>query len=301
MRVLVTGGTGFIGRHAIAPLQAKGYEVHAVDICENPEPVEGVVYHQLDLLDPGQLAEVVKEISADRLLHFAWYVAPKEYLTSYNNVRWVSATMELLRLFSEHGGSRAVLAGTCFEYDLQRGFLNETVTPSEPDSLYGTCKNALRNLAQVYAQQNNISLAWGRIFFLYGPHEYASRLVASVANALLRGEEAKCSHGRQVRDFMHVQDVADAFVALLASEVTGTVNVASGTPTTLKDIVMTLAGLTGGEDLVRMGTYPTPENEAPVILGDARRLNNEVGWTPSMNLEEGLAHTLAWWRERMEP
>ncbi|MFT5123047.1 MAG: nucleoside-diphosphate-sugar epimerase [Kiritimatiellia bacterium] len=300
MRVLVTGGTGFVGRHTLAPLLAKGYEVHLAGNRIVQEPIEGVTYHQADLLDPCQMEQVVKEVRAAKLMHFAWYVEPKIYLTSYKNVQWISATMELLRLFAEHGGSRAVLAGTCFEYDLHQGFLNEAQTPAEPDSLYGTCKNSLRQVAQSYAEQHNISLAWGRIFFLYGPHEYASRLVASVTNALLRGEDAKCSHGRQVRDFMHVQDVADAFVALMESPVTGTVNIASGAPTTLKDIVMTLAALTGGEALVKMGTYPSPENEPPVILADTRRLNQEVGWKPSMDLQAGLADTVAWWRAHLE-
>lgn len=294
-KVLVTGATGFIGRHAIAPLQEQGYEVHTLGSRPLDKAFSGVTHHQADLLDSGQMERVIAAVQADQLLHFAWYVTPGEYLQSFNNIRWVYATLEMLRIFEENGGTRAVLAGTCFEYDLQRGFLTEDVTATRPDSLYGSCKNALRQMVEGYSGQCGLSTAWGRIFFLYGPHEYPGRLVASVINAVLRGEDANCSHGRQIRDFMHVQDVADAFVALLESEVAGTVNIASGQPVSIGDIAYRIAGQAGREGLVKLGVHPAPANEPPVILGDTRKLNNIVGWKPSISLDDGLARTIDWW------
>jgi nucleoside-diphosphate-sugar epimerase len=180
---------------------------------------------------------------------------------------------------------------------MQRGFLTENVTPEEPASLYGTCKNALRQMVESYSVQSGLSTAWGRIFFLYGPHEYPNRLVASVINSVLRGEEALCSHGRQIRDFMHVQDVADAFVALLESEITGTVNIATGHPVSIGDIAYKIAGQVGREDLVKLGAYSAPADEPPVILGDVRKLNNEVGWKPSISIDDGLSSSIDWWEQ----
>jgi len=299
-KVLVTGATGFVGRHSIAPLLAKGHDVHTVGSRPVDREIPGVTHHQADLLDAGQMERVITTVQADKLLHFAWFVKPGEYLTSFNNIRWVHATLEMLRLFEENGGTRSVLSGTCFEYDLQRGFLTEAVTATRPDSLYGTCKNALRQMAEVYAGQSGLSTAWGRIFYLYGAHEYPGRLVPSVINAVLRGEDAKCSHGLQVRDFMHVQDVADAFVALLESAVTGSVNIASGQPVTIRGIAFKIARQAGREDLVKLGAYPAPENEPPVILGDTRKLNNDVGWKPSISLDDGLARTFDWWKVQQE-
>ena len=298
-KVLVTGATGFIGRHAITPLQEQGHEVHTVGSRPLDKAFSSVTHHQADLLDSGQMERVIAAVQADQLLHFSWFVTPGEYLKSFNNIRWVYATLEMLRMFEENGGTRSVLAGTCFEYDLQRGFLSEDVTPTRPDSLYGTCKNALREMVEGYSEQSGLSTAWGRIFFLYGPHEYPGRLVASVINAVLRGEDAKCSHGRQIRDFMHVQDVADAFVALLGSDVTGSVNIASGQPVTIRDIALKIASQAGDEDLVKLGIYPAPENEPPVILADTRKLNNVVGWKPSISLDDGLARTIDWWKTQL--
>jgi nucleoside-diphosphate-sugar epimerase len=298
-KVLVTGATGFVGRHAITRLREQGHDVYTVGSRPMDRALPGVTHHQADLLDKEQLQRVIAVVQADHLLHFAWFVKPGEYLNSFNNIRWVNATLEMLRLFEENGGARAVLAGTCFEYDLQRGFLTEDVTPTRPDSLYGTCKNALRQMVEGYSEQSGLSTAWGRIFFLYGPHEYPGRLVASVINAVLRGEDANCSHGLQVRDFMHVQDVADAFVALLGSDVTGSVNIASGQPVSIGDVARKIASQAGHVDQVKLGVYSAPENEPPVILGDTRKLNNVVGWKPSISLDDGLARTIDWWKAKL--
>ena len=98
---------------------------------------------------------------------------------------------------------------------------------------------------------------------------------------------------------MHVQDVADAFVALLGSDVTGSVNIASGQPVTIRDIVLKIASQAGDEDRVKLGVYPAPENEPPVILADTRKLNNVVGWKPSISLDDGLARTIDWWKTQL--
>src|SRR4030095_7552715 len=97
------------------------------------------------------------------------------------------------------------------------------------------------------------SSAWGRLFFLYGPHEPRERLVASVIRSILMDEPALCSHGRQNRAFLHVQDAADALVALLDSAVSGPVNIASGTPVAVLDVVQEIANPLERPNLVQPG------------------------------------------------
>ncbi len=226
-RVLVTGASGFIGRHALPLLVGRGYDVHAVTRTDlRPAAMDGVRWHRCDLLDGAQSDAVVDEVRPTHLLHFAWYATPPDYWTSPDNLAWVEASLHLLRRFAQLGGERAVLAGTCAEYDLAHGYCSEELTPLRPATLYGASKHAL----QVVSARAEFSTAWGRIFFLYGPAEHPSRLVASVIRALMQDHVAPCSHGRQVRDFLHAQDVASAFVALLDSEVEGPVNIASGFP-----------------------------------------------------------------------
>ena len=246
-RVLLTGASGFIGSHCLARLCAAGYEVHAVSSRESPIERPEAQWHRANLLDKTQLDELLTRIKPTHLLHFAWYAIPGKYPTSSENLRWCQSTLELLHSFADNGGKRAVFAGTCFEYDSRYGFCNEELTPSRPSTFYGVCKNSTREIVAGFSRQFGISSAWGRIFYLFGPHEPKARLVPATILALLRGQNVPCSHGRQVRDFLHVEDAASAFVFLLQSEVEGTVNVASGEQITIRSLVEHIATLLNSE------------------------------------------------------
>jgi nucleoside-diphosphate-sugar epimerase len=297
-RVLVTGATGFIGRPCLPLLSAGDYEVHAASIDAPQKDSTATHWHRIDFLDTGQVADLVKEVRPSHLLHFAWYAVPGKYWTSPENVRWVQVSLSLLQAFALYGGQRAVMAGTCAEYNWNYGYCSESVTPLLPETLYGTCKHALQMVLNAFARQANLSAAWGRIFFLYGPHEHPDRLVPSVISSLLRGEPARCSHGDQIRDFLYVEDVAAAFVALLESEVSGAINIASGTPITLKEVIYSIADRLNRRDLIQLGAVPSPPNEPGLLVADVRRLREEVKWYPKYSLDEGLDQTIEWWKRQ---
>jgi nucleoside-diphosphate-sugar epimerase len=298
-RALVTGATGFVGRHALRALAELGFEVHAASRGEPPAELAGLaVWHRADLLEPSSAEAVIGATRPSHLLHLAWYAEHGEYWGSLENVRWVEASLRLLRRFADADGRRAVVAGTCAEYDWSRSPLSEVDTPLRPATLYGAAKHGLHVVAAALAAGAGFELAWGRIFFLYGPHEDPRRLVASVARALVRGERAPASHGRQLRDFLHAEDVAGAFAALLASEVTGAVNVASGQGVAIRDVVALLGELSGRPELVELGALPARPGDPAELVADVGRLREEVGWRSGRSLEEGLGETLEWWRGR---
>ncbi len=299
-RVLITGATGFIGRHAIRPLLERGFEVHAT-YHKRPALGGDAVWHRVDLLDSSATTELVKSVKPSHLLHFAWYIFPRDWRESPENLRWLSASVHLLTSFAEAGGFRAVFTGTCFEYDQSWGLFSESETPAAPNTLYATCKNALREVMLAFAKQAGLSAAWGRIFYLYGPYESEQRLVPSVIRSLLKGERAKCTHGRQIRDFLYVEDVADAVVALLDSKVEGVVNIASGEPTTVRQIVELIAAMLGAQDRVDFGAVTPVATDPPVAVANVNRLQFEVGWRPRWTLEKGLASTIEWCVELTKP
>jgi nucleoside-diphosphate-sugar epimerase len=311
-RVLVTGASGFIGRHLLTACLQAGHEVHAVSSgsvagdSDTQRSHRDVRWYQADLLDPVAAASLVARVRPELLMHLAWYAEHGRFWSSPENVRWVESSLALLRAFAAAGGRRAVTAGTCAEYDwaviepmradrpLPR--CNELHTPTGPHTLYGACKRAMNAVAESFAGTVGMEFVHGRVFFLYGPDEQPGRLVAQVARSLLAGEPVATSDGRQIRDFLHVQDVAEAFYAILNSDVLGAVNIGSGEAVTVGEVIESIAARVGRPELVQWGAHPRADGDPAVLLADVRRLREEVGFSPQVELRDGLADAVEWWR-----
>jgi nucleoside-diphosphate-sugar epimerase len=140
-----------------------------------------------------------------------------------------------------------------------------------------------------------VSFAWGRLFFMYGPGEAPEKLVATVIRNSLAGLPTDTTPGTQVRDFQHVADAGGALAALLESAVEGPVNIASGVPIAVGELILRVADRLGARSLVRLGAKPAPV-EAPRVEAAVERLRTEVGWTDRFSLDTGLDDAIAWWR-----
>jgi nucleoside-diphosphate-sugar epimerase len=302
--VLVTGADGFIGRWSVAPLIERGYEVHAVAGRAGHHPVpaqlQAARIHRADLLDPAAVEALVRAVEPSHLLHFAWIATPGLYWTSPENERWVAAGEHLLLGFVAGGGARAVMAGSCAEYDWSRvSVCEERSSPLARGAgltAYAASKLAMQAVLARVGTEHGLSNAWGRIFFQFGPDEHPERLVASVILNLLRGREAPCTHGRQIRSFLHVADVGAAFAALLDGAAQGPVNIGSGERLSLAQLLEYIGLQIGRPELVKLGARAAPPSEPPVLVPDVERLRDEVGWQPRFTLAAGLADTIAWWR-----
>jgi nucleoside-diphosphate-sugar epimerase len=306
-RVLVTGATGSIGRHVIPLLVARGWDVHCVSSRQPLAKAAGVTWHVADLLRPSAVETLIGNAQASHLLHLAWYLAPggargdargAHHYVAVENFEWLEASVRLLRRFRARGGQRAVVAGSCLEYDWRYGYCSEERTPCVPHTVYGCCKHALQIVASAMNTAGEFGVAWPRIFFVYGPYEQPARLIAAVTRDLLADRPALCSHGRQVRDYIFVEDVADALATLLDSTLTGPINVASGAAITLKEIVERIGSLLGRGELIRLGAIPAAPTDTPLVVADVRRLADELRWQPKWDLDAGLSKTIDWWRQQ---
>jgi len=287
MKVLVTGGRGFIGKHCVSLLMAKGYEVHAVSSTPQ-HSTSGVKWHQANLLDLNQTRRLIRTVRPTHLLHLAWVTEHGNYWTSAKNLSWVQASLELIHQFTDSDGQRIVTAGTCAEYEWSYDIYSESTTPCRPTSLYGTAKYSTQLILESWSKLKGLSSAWGRVFFAYGPGENSFRIVPSVIHALIHGKPTYCMHGELLRDFLYVEDVAAAFVALLESETQGPVNIASGTAISLKDMVYAIADHIGRKDLVHLGSSLGRVKEPQKLVADVSRLRNEVGFLPIFELKKGI-------------
>ena len=297
MKILVTGASGFIGRHCCVELSALGHEVHAVSSSIKSD--RNIRWHKTNLLDSKQTAELVRNIKPKILLHLAWDVEPGKYWTSVKNYHWVKASLTLFEQFANAGGERIVVAGSCAEYDWGHKIYIEGITPLEPATLYGACKHALQLMLSSWANQNKISVAWGRIFSVYGPHEHHSRLHYSVIQGLIREEKVICSNGGLIRDYLHVSDVAKAFVLLTTSQFEGVVNVGSGSGIKLREIVENIEAKIGHFGYLEILNNPI-DSSVPRTLVSNNDLLSSIGWTPTYDMESGLAQTINWFYEEIK-
>jgi nucleoside-diphosphate-sugar epimerase len=272
-KILVTGARGFIGRECVERLRPLG-EVHAVSTA------------QCDLLDPAASAAMVESLKPTHLVHLAWIATPGVFWESPLNARWQAASAALFEAFYAAGGLRVVAAGTCAEYAPSTAPHGEDATPIAPDTAYGRAKAATCDALRAAAGERGWT--WMRLFFPYGHGEHPARFIPSAISAVRRGEKLDCTSGTQVRDFIHVRDVADACAFLLESGANGVFNVGTGEGHTLREV----ASLIGGSDLLRFGARQAPANDRAYVVADPSKMRR-LGWKPRLALAEGLRLTMA--------
>lgn len=300
-RVLLTGATGFVGSRCMPRLVAAGYEVHAVGNRGIHLRGDGAVtWHQVDLRDVAACERLVGEVAPTHLLHLAWIATPGVFWGSPDNLAWLAAGVRLVDAFFRRGGVRAVGVGTCAEYEWSAEDSMEGRTFLAPDTIYGRCKLALGLAFEAAAQAHSRSAAWARLFFPYGPGEAQARLIPAVISALLRREKVQCTHGRQIRDFVYVDDVADALVALVVCEASGAFNVGSGVGMTLRDVVAEIVKQVGLADHVVFGARQPPAGDPAYVVADISRIRRELGWQPKVGIEAGIANAIDAWRDRIK-
>lgn len=296
--VLVTGATGFIGRRCLPLLTAEWDEVHAVS--RNPpvpaDPIRHVVWHKADALSMSAMAQVLERAAATHWLHLAWVTEHGRYWYAPDNLEWLAASLQLVRLFAERGGRRLVTAGTCAEYAPASGVCREASTPAAPETLYGQCKHGLQRALTAYSARRGWSYAHTRIFNVYGPGEDSRRFVTAVVQAGLEHRCEPCGDGELVRDYVHADDAAAAHVRLLGSDVRGCVNVGSGRGVELRHIADRVARLCGVGRCADFGRRTAPEAAPRVLVADVSRLTHELGWHPSVSLDDGLTQMVEFGR-----
>jgi len=283
--VLLTGATGLVGVPARAALERAGHRVIAV--ARSGAPVSA------DLLDAAQRRELIAAYRPSHWLHLAWETRHGIYWTAPENETWLAASRDLLRLFIASGGVRAVMAGTCAEYDwtkLGRAPVREDA-PLGPTTIYGRSKIAFHETLM----QSGVSAANGRVFLLIGPGEHPNRLAPSIARALISGKPAECTAGNQIRDFIHPRDAGEALAALTTSRVAGAVNIGSGEPHSVREVAEALGRLAGRAELVRLGALPTRPDDPAYLVADTARLRNEVAYAVKISFEEMVEEAYQYW------
>ncbi len=251
VRVLVTGARGFIGRHVVPLLEERGHEVS--EWSSSP-------------------------YWADACLHLAWRgkSGGGNAVENIESLRW---SIDLLLWLQRC--KRFVGVGSCFEYAPSDSPIAEehALKAMGANMFYSHCKTTFAAIAIPYCQQLGVSFAWARIFNCYGPNEHPGRLITRLLSGL-KGEHVALSPGMQVRDFLHVEDVASALVAIVESDTQNAFNVCSGEGVTVRNLAHRLVATHGGSiDTLHFGELPYRENDPMYLVGDNTKLKS-LGWVP---------------------
>lgn len=296
VRLFVTGGAGFIGAPLVHYALADGADVLVLHRTgSNLSRLADVRHHirwlHADLADTDAIQNALLQFKPTHTVHLAWYAEPGQYLTSPQNVELLHQSLALTQVLIRVGCQKAVMVGTCAEYDTDVGYLKET-SPTRPNTIYAACKLALGHIASHLAQAGGMSFVWARLFYLYGRAEDPRRLVPALIHALRHDQEFPASTGEQIRDYMHADDVARALWHLARHDANGVYNISSGEPTTIRALMTRIGDQLGKTHLIRFGALPPRPWDPPVIFGDNTRLR-QTGFMPHFSLDSGLADVIA--------
>ncbi len=278
--MLVTGATGFVGRHLVTALLARGYSVRAVardaQAARALPWIDDVEFIAADVhAEDLDLARLSADVEV--LAHLAWPGLPN-YQALFHFEHNLFADYRFIKRAVEAGVSQVLVTGTCFEYGMQSGPLSETMLP-QPSNPYGLAKNTLRLFLETLRQQRPFNLQWARLFYLYGEGQNPNSLLASLDRAIDAGAERfDMSAGEQLRDYLPIE-VAAGYLARLVEQrdFSGVVNCSSGRPIAVRTLVEQRLRERDASIALNLGHYGYPDHEPMAFWGVAQRLQQLLG------------------------
>ena len=277
MQVIVTGATGFVGRHVVAALVANNHSVTAV--ARNLETAKSMPwFEQVKFIstDLSQLNSGVRDRfgDADLIVHLAWPGLPN-YRGLFHFEKNLPESYAFLAAAVKEGYSRLLVVGTCFEYGMQQGCLREDQN-TQPDNPYGIAKDTLRTFLKLLQTEHPFTLQWCRLFYMFGEGQNPKSLLSLLDAAIERGDSSfPMSGGEQIRDFLVVTEVAKRLVRLIEHpEAAGTFNICSGQPISVRKLVEDRIAEAGSTITPQLGVYPYPDYEPFAFWGDTSNYSN---------------------------
>ncbi|MGB8354622.1 MAG: NAD(P)-dependent oxidoreductase [Chthoniobacteraceae bacterium] len=271
VKLFVTGPSGFIGTAFCSCARLAGHQVAGL---ERP----------FRLVTPPW--EEIRRFAPDACIHTAWITKPGEYLDSPLNAEYGRWSIDFINEMKEMGTRHFVVLGTCIEYAPDNWKLCEGQSLIAPRSPYSIAKNTLRIVLEKELQAAGFTFAWARLFYPYGPGEHSLRLSSSIVRQLRHDQEVVLKTPGSVRDYIHIDDVARALLAVTERRFSGPINIGTGEGFAIRDIANTIAGILKKPGLVREA-LPQQPDEYPCIVADVQKLAG-LAWRPHHTLASGL-------------
>jgi len=296
MKLLITGASGFVGAAVAKAALAEGHEIVGTGRSPSPprlsEMARDIAYHQLDLSDGQALEELCQRARPDAIIHCAWEGVWGKNRSSAAQLANVDIACRLARAAATIGATKFVGLGSQAEYGRTDQRIEETQLP-RPDTLYGAAKLAASHLICQLAAQDGMDFAWMRLFATYGPGDNDNWLIPSLIAEMRAGRRPRISAGTQKWDYLFIDDVARGILAACTTPAaTGVFNLASGRPVAVREIVERLRDLAAPQLDLLFGEIPFAKTQIMHLEGDPGRLRELTGWSPKVDLAEGLSRTV---------
>ena len=280
-KILVTGATGFIGNYVVQQLLKNNCTVIATSSDEQKAKqyswFSKVKYIPFKLEDFDSTINYFSFFdSPDAVIHLAWEGLPN-YKSLFHFEVNLPRHYTFLKNLVTNGAADITVTGTCFEYGMQQGCLDEDM-PSAPANPYSLAKDTLRKFLQELQKVNPFYLKWARLFYMYGSGQNANSLLSQLDKALANGETSfNMSGGEQERDYLPVEKVAEYISAIaLQHSVEGIINCCSGKPVTVKELVENYLAEKQKNIALNLGYYPYPDYEPMRFWGNDKKLKTII-------------------------
>lgn len=298
MRFLITGATSMIGLALEKELLERGHEIVAVARRESDElkalARQGCVQTILcEMCDYKSLSSFVAE-PVDVAVLLAWNgtrgqarndVELHRQNTEYN----LSLLPELFKLKCK----KVITAGSQAEYGPHSERITEN-SECRPNTEYGKAKLAFYKKAEELCAEHGVICIEPRFFSLYGPNDYKDTLVSSTLRKMIAEEECQLTQGVQMWDYLYIDDACDALATLCERKdiPCGVYNFGSGDVRTLKDYILEMNEITGGNGILSFGAIPYPSTGMVSLWPDVSKLKEAINWTPKVKFGEGIKSIL---------
>jgi len=306
-RILVTGASGFLGSYVVKQLVTGGAQVFAVSSsvsAATPERlidvVDDIELLEANMRDASSLAHVVKTARPELVLHQAAFThVGKSFSRIDENIQTnIQGTVNLLSALNGDY-ERFVNIGSGDVYGDAPVPFSET-GPVRPASPYAVSKYAAERFCRMFHQAYEWPIVCLRPFNVYGPQQSPDRIIPELIISALNGHDLKMTEGRQTREFMFVEDVADVFVRSLTQPgIDGEViNISRGEEVSIRELAQTVLDLMGNPVKALFGALENRPTEIWRMFGDNTKAKELLDWTPTTSLSDGLARTIDWYRQQ---
>ena len=298
MRIFLTGGTGFIGRYVLKHLEKEGYNILLLTRASKENISSIIKSKKVDIVS-GNLSDINKwkdkliQFKPEVTIHLAWEGIPDYGVkASIKNLKY---GLDLFEELAEIECKKIICTGSCWEYGQNQGEISEDL-PVKSSNAFTAAKNALHCLGREIAKENNMQFIWIRLFYVYGPGQRENSLIPYMVKCVKEGKELRIKTPSARNDFICVEDVAKAIVAILEKCKQNTVyNIGSGYSTSIKDIIEIIYTKLHLQYKTKDKVLKTENIYYDNFWADISKIKKEIGWEPKILIKKGIEKIISFY------